>query len=238
MASLKPPTPKVNFLVKSKTETKPISSTMKYLFLLYHVVFALDFGFIKFKSPRTKKLFKLLTFCQSTACILAFFYGYLHEDTDSRHAWFYLDTVIFYICTIIVLLMKDTYYDFQLDLHSFDAEIQVDSDSYKSHYVLFFCCLSQWILRCSITIVISKMNMSFSPVFQWGHTAAMYGFNSVLVIYAFLFVSVYCRMKKFTSYVQNQDTDVVSCHYLYKSIVDIAERAKKTFDLVVSILIT
>lgn len=234
-----PKTPKVNFLVKSKSEAKPISRTLKYLFTLFHVVLALDFGFIQFKSSRMKKVFKFVTFSQSSILALVLCYGFMSSSPDAISAWYFLDAFLFYIYTIVALKTKDSYYDFQLDLHSFDTEIEADSDSYNAHFALLIWFLAVLTFRICVTLTYCYATdvryCQFPLLVQWGYNLAMLGLNVVMAIYAFVFHSVYYRIKKFTSYVEKENIDVVSCNYLYKNIAEITERMKKTFDIVVSI---
>lgn len=230
-------TPKVNFLVKSKSPTKPLPETMKYLFIFFRVVFALNFGFTQFQSSRLKRTDKLLSFIQASVLFVTFTYLFFYSHSNPYSTWYFLDVAIYYIFAIILLASKNSYHDFQLDLYAFDSEIGMDSSKYKVEHKMFLACFILFIFKCSLfaSYCVYYQNYCNFPVWiMCGYFIAMLGVNIVILSYAFLFQSVHYRMKKFMSFVKNDNTDVVSCHYLYKTLVEVTEKMKKSYDLVVS----
>lgn len=235
--SVKPITPKVNFLVKSKFESKPLPASMICLFIIVHVVFALDFGFLQFESQSVKKLMKFFTLTQATVLFFIVTYLFFYAYPNTYSIWYFMDAMIYYIFVIIISFSKNSYHDFQNDLHAFDREIEVYSN-FNVEYKIFVAFLLVLGFRCTLSASYCLYYVEYCvyPVQALSvYFVAMLGLNFVLITYAFLFQSVYYRMKNFTSFVKNVNTDVVSCHYLYKSLVEITVKAKKTFDIVVSI---
>lgn len=231
-----------NLLVKSKSNIKPLSKTMVYFFKMLHTIFALDFGFIKSKSPRTSVLLKLITVAHSSTVFtyLAFImldpkHGYELSDYSISYFIFLL---VYYIFTITLLVSRNTYCDYQSDLHSFDAEIEADSSTYKTEYIIIVWFLVLIIYRTVMSLGYCEIwadECAFSIGILILYNMAMVGLDTVLVVYTCIFYDAYLRLKRFMLFVENDGKDATSCQYLYKNFVEIIERVKKPFDIMVCI---
>lgn len=207
---------------------------------MLHVVFALDFGFIKFKSPGTRVLMKLITLAQSSAVFVYISFVIFEADYLGRYpVWYFMDILLFYIFSLTLIVSKTTYYDFQIDLNSFDSEIEADSSSYGVEYKLviwFLLTLAYRIAMLFVYCVVYLEYYEFPSESLVLYNMSGFGLDTVLMIYTCVYYAAYLRLKRFTSFVKNSGKDVTSCHYLYKSLVEIIERIKM-FDHVVSKLL-
>lgn len=237
-----PATPKLSFLVRSKSEPKPLSKTLKHVFVMFHIVFALDFGFIKFKSRKINALIKLVSFAQSTALFLLITTSFFHPNHRGIHTYtaFFLDVLVYYVFTFTLMVAKNKFRDYQMELNSFDAEIKIVSTTYRienkiiiSFIILVLYRIVMLLLYVNFSHAYTKLPMYIQSIYYY---FTLVGFDSVLIVYTFVFYSGYQRLKNFTCFVKNDGADVTSCQYLYKSLTDMIERVKKSFDVVVSMI--
>ncbi|KAL0861548.1 hypothetical protein ABMA27_009056 [Loxostege sticticalis] len=160
-----------------------------------------------------------------------------NNKTVFTYSAFLLDVLVFYAFTLTLVVVKNTFHDFQTDLHSFDAEIEVDSSDCKVDYMILSCFSILFLYRF-VTILISCFLFNFLVGCEFDmyamviYSNMLIGSDTVLVVYAFVFYSAYLRLKNFTFFVNGLGVDVVSCQYLYKSVADMIEKVKKSFDVV------
>ncbi|KAL0861546.1 hypothetical protein ABMA27_009054 [Loxostege sticticalis] len=134
-----------------------------------------------------------------------------------------------------MLVAKNTFHDYLTDLYSFDAEIEVNSSTYRVEtkiivwfLIAFVFIISMGIINCFVGIPFCKLSIYVQLVFY----GVLVGLAIVHIVYTFVFYSGYLRLKNFTSFVKDDGTDIISCQYLYKSVAGMIENAKKSFDVV------
>ncbi|KAL0811929.1 hypothetical protein ABMA28_009335 [Loxostege sticticalis] len=134
-----------------------------------------------------------------------------------------------------MLVAKNTFHDYLTDLYSFDAEIEVDSSTYRVEtniivwfLIAFVFIISMGIINCFVGIPFCKLSIYVQLIFY----GVLVGLAIVHIVYTFVFYSGYLRLKSFTSFVKDDGTDIISCQYLYKSVAGMIENAKKSFDVV------
>ncbi|CAH0402258.1 unnamed protein product [Chilo suppressalis] len=79
------------------------------------------------------------------------------------------------------------------------------------------------------TFSVTKFFTSYDGYY---HVVSVFGLESIRITYALVFASTCWRIEKFISFVSKDDVNVVECHYLYKYITDVTEKAKGNYDVV------
>lgn len=234
-----PSTPALKFLVKPKSESKVISKTLKIAFALVLVLFSLNLGFIR--SPKILIVVKLWCSIQSLLVSFVFFFTFcLSLDDISLAAW-YCMYLIEYCALVFGLFLnnKTTFYDFCEDLFCIDAEIGIE-DSLKLESIIV-----PWISSCiAYRSLLSVVYCTRLKTYCIGdaYMSTIFGIpllcGDVFLIIAFaIYYSLFYRLRAFTNFVANHNSDIVAAQYLYKSIADIAENIKCAYNPLVGFLI-
>lgn len=233
---------RIKFLVKSSLDDYELSNKTKTLFKLLNIYIAYDFGFFNIKSKIPRILLKSysLVFCFSISivCILT---QYENGNIQMILSTSYVLRYMMYVLILTFSKSTKSFSDFQKDLFALDAEMNVDSNTYKLDFKMMSSLLFFVSLRFSLILMNWYSNRLFmnSAVLlrSFLFIPPLLGNDVMIVMYMIVFYSVNCRVRKFTDYIKDGEIDTVCCEYLYKMIVDTTEEIMKTFEPAVSIIV-
>ncbi|KAG6443572.1 uncharacterized protein LOC119193759 [Manduca sexta] len=207
-----------------------VSKAMFIFFVLIHVIFCLDFGFIRFKSSKAKLVFKALTLFLSavivSTCFISF---YLSSDihthiTSSMH-------LLRYIIYVFILSFRNdsTLFDLQETLNIINSKYGYTS--FKLDIKIILCTLSIFMFDTVLAIMkytLIDPNCEILKPLSLLIIVPIIAIDFVLIVYFFLFYSVFCHLRVFSLHLPK--SDIVVSQTVYKEFVDITEKTRKVFD--------
>lgn len=225
-------------------DVSTLEAEMKYrnidcFFIILHIVFGLDFGYFKRRSPRSKLTVKFITlsYCFSVSLAVSI---YLLLNYDTR---FFVKLYVFYVLiqniynvVVLTFSVDHSFYNFQKTLLLIDSKLlTVDSFNIENK-VIISCCLYYIVsVIWSLLYCLRYPEECVQPFVNIGVFLRLLSFNTVLIVCFFVFYSVYLRMKVFLDFVKNSGgATILECLNIYKSILDAVEEIKKTFDILVT----
>ncbi|KAL0868751.1 hypothetical protein ABMA27_008186 [Loxostege sticticalis] len=118
--------------------------------------------------------------------------------------------------------------------------IGTNSDSYNLDVSSIISCLTIVLFRICINFFFCYFNPDNCvtiPFIRILFFIPLFSVDIVLVVYFYTFYFVYCRMKNFCNIVKDS-TNIINCHFLYKTIAELTEKVKNGFDgvFIVSLL--
>ncbi|KAL4717373.1 hypothetical protein ACJJTC_017260 [Scirpophaga incertulas] len=115
--------------------------------------------------------------------------------------------------------------------------MHIDSKSYSlvSKFILAFLFAALYTIGSKI--ILYGITFSFiPPICSWVSIICKVSNDFVRLTNVFVFSCSCWRIKNFVTVVKKDNIDIVSCQYLYKNIVDITEKIKGNFNVVVSFI--
>jgi hypothetical protein len=231
-----PTIPKMNTFMDQDGPGK--YSRIRVFFLLLQSLFALDFGYVDYKSLKQMIFIRLLSISQCVFVCCVCIAHFISVKPRLIHIIWRAGIFLHHFAFVLALLTakkNKTFFALQKNLRLFDSSIGVDSCSYGiEKYLIIFAFLLIF-YRVSCEVIYCNL-MDNCPVFI-SHVLFFMpslGTDFVLLVHYFVFHCVYHRLKKFTLFVRDCH-NIEFCQINYKMIVDCVEKAKDTFDVVVSI---
>jgi hypothetical protein len=229
--------PKQNAVKTLKKVESKEQNRIKMVFLLIHGCFSLDFGYANYKSLKHMILIRIISLMQCLCLFtLAAYNSYSVMNTDRVRRYF--SACLHYVAFVVTLLLSrrnKSFFTLQKTLRVFDSQIGVSS-SYSINRYLILSILATLAYRFTVKIVLCIIipRSCFLGISHFIFYLPTSGTDIVLVVNYFVFHCVYHRLKKFTTFVRDC-RNIEFCQYNYKMIVDCVEKAKDTFDVIVSI---
>lgn len=237
-----PAVPKVNIPIPNAPTAKPekLPKLVIYFFRLYQIIFCIDLGFYEYKSFKTKFFCQFVAISQAftlcLVCILSFF-----NSMYITTAIWYTTFLIQYLLTVCVINLNTK----DMTFHKFlNTLLVVD-------FELIFQCFKQTCVKMFVFMTLSTAASTFSiltycngypeycissVLIQFLFTIPSFALDTFLILYFFIFYSVYHRLMRLTNILNKNFTNIASCQFLYKSIVENTLKVKASFDIVVSII--
>lgn len=228
-----------------------IHKDIRVLFILIHLIFSMDFGYVKTSNIKTELAIRYVTLAQCLCCTTAYFIDSVESIKAMVRPFQRLVVVILavsvsiqYIANVVVLLLNNrerSFYSLQKYLQAIDSKLSVDSRSYKIEFKIILPCVVCVVYKAFLNTIFCYNNtdeclMSSSGLSDFLFLPQLISFDIMLIMYSFVFYSVYCRLKVFNRFVYyNDGTRVLESLDIYKSIADNLEMVKKYFDILVSI---
>lgn len=215
---------------------------LKCLLIVYktlHILFGLDFGFIKFNCFGIKLAPKIITAIPSFFfCVFAGLDFFRAEVLLYYAICYFILHIQYFMCALMLNLIKDdsTFLNLYQDLRIIDLGLKVDHAFYNLEVKLLLSILACLCLRIIIAIGHCTY-LTFCVTSDWRHVMylhTLFGLIVILITCSFMFFAINSRLKNLVSLLKAENSDFLSIQYLYKSIVDIAEKHKAAFDPVVS----
>lgn len=215
---------------------------LKCLIFVYktlHILFGLDLGFMKFKSCRVKIAPKIVAVIQ---CIFHCIFAGKHLFRTDMPIFFGIRFSFFllhyFMCALMLTFIKydSTFCNLFHDLRTIDLGLKVNHASYNLEVKLMLSMFTCLLFKISLGVNYC-MYFTFCAITSWNSVLfvlALFASDVILITCAFMFYAINSRLKKLVSLLKAENSDFLSTQYLYKSIVDIAERHKVAFDPVVS----
>lgn len=224
---------------QSKTDNNNIniSRTLYIFFIILRITFAQEYGFIKFKCSRNYKIMNIISIIQCMFCLVTLFI-FLFNDFSETVAYSYILYIFQYSFNVVFLLFCDrnkTICSFLQNILQIDFELKI-KNSYIADFVILFYTLFFLLSKIVLRIIACAFFNKICPNSKVDHIFLFilhFGLNLPLIVYFFLLYSVYFRLKKLKSSLDN-NYNVISGQFLYKFLHDCAERAKDKIDYVVS----
>ncbi|KAJ0172345.1 hypothetical protein K1T71_012318 [Dendrolimus kikuchii] len=229
--------PKLNVLISHAASVKllRLSKTVIYLFRLYQIIFCIDLGFFEYKTFKTKLFCRIIAILQTIAiysyCVILLFKS---EDYATAGCFTIFMTQYFLIVCVMNFNTKGTSFQkFLNTLLAIDTQLNFRRFNHIGAKILVFIILST---ASRIAAVIGYCRWYF-------HVCAspwdMFFFNllpnisldTIFIFYYSIFYSVYLRLIKLTTILNKKDTNIVSCHFLYKFIAENTSKVKYSFDI-------
>lgn len=217
-----------------------VSKKTIIFFKILHVLHFLDLGFIRFKSYKLKVFFKSISlFLCYTSCITVL-YNVLSQEPDLQmRLWYGIYTFhhMFYVTYFATISEKRiTFKKFYDELLSIDSRLMVVK-SYRFEIKFFIINLIPLLYSIVLDIICTMSSgdyACFHPVYATiYYTYIASSVNLVLILNGFIFYLTYCRLVTYKNAFVEKKLDLYFSQHLYKSLVDLAENIKRTFDPVV-----
>lgn len=218
---------------------RKVSKVMEVFFQIIHIVFALDFGFLKPKSKMIKWLLHIWSVIKfSILSILTVHNLYLYNGS-LKTLWFFFN-LLSYICAVSILSLSKadvTFCNLHSDLRLIDTELKVTDSVYNLEFKivlsLFFCFANRTIFTLGYCTFSEKCLKPYWASFIF--LSVMLSLEICHVCYTFIFISANCRLKPLISALNMAEPNFTSLQRIYKSLIDITEKYKSAFDPLVSI---
>lgn len=207
-----------------------------YLFRLYQIIFAIDFGFFEYKSFKIKFICRsIATFQALTLCGSCIIFSPFNTSSVISNAIFTTEYVLA-VC-VMNFAANDTFHKFLNTLLHIDTLMNFQCFNNSAIPIFVFIMLS---MAGTLFSVISLCHCLPGDCPSW-HIQSLCTFpllalDSVLIIYIYIFFSVYRRLVRLTIILKENVTNITTCHSLYKSIIDSTLKVKSSFDIVVCML--
>lgn len=208
-------------------------------FKIHHILFGIDFGFFMFRSNKIKVIAKCLSIAQCLmycfSCLRSIFYPNVHK----RFFW-YTIVIVRYVCSVAFLSLSKrdaTFCNLFHDLEIVDQGLNVDPGSLNLDVKIVLAAIISISYR--LTVGYAYCVVTGSCVLSiYNKLLLMFILESadfVLIAYTFVFYTIYCRLRKLLSVLETSNCDIVSLHRIYKALMDVTDKQKSAFDLIVSI---
>jgi hypothetical protein len=216
-----------------------IDKTERAIYIFFHVVLTLDFGYIKPSNPKMAVFVKacstLQVLCYS---IVSATYFSMEPHNFFATFWFCLITTTYLISSLILIIFNDKY-SFsrrEKDFAAIDSLLASHiTYSVKFKFLIFnFIILAYRIFYSSIYRVYAHQALKQSLVLSILITLQQTSSDILIVKCCFIFYGAYYRLKILNSYVKTSGNQIYHYLLIYKSIVSNVVRAKKVFDCLVS----
>lgn len=226
--------PKINFLVKPKSEEKRISKTMRAFFIFVFVTLSLNFGVLESKSFKVLFFIKSFYVVKTIGISLYLVFVFIIPLGDHVIIFWYMIYIVEFVVVILTLLFskKTSFVDFYKDLLSIDAEMS-KVNTYKPELIMIIGIALSVLYRCLLSMIYCVFfdDYCISPMpalvlFDLG----LLGSDTFLIVYFTIYYSLYCRIKHFTKLMKSGNSNVVSYHFLYKSIADVYDKVKVLYN--------
>lgn len=234
---------KPNMLISDIESVKSIDlpKFVTYFFRFYQILFMVDLGFFECKSIKTKLFLRFVAISLSFAiCVFCMYsmFNLIINFTTILSAAFMIHYFIS-ICFINLMTKDMTFRNFLNTLLNIDTKLDFRYFNHDCMKIIVFIILSLITTISSIFVYcgIYSENCSSSWIIMLIYMIPMVTLDTISIIYFFIFYSVYRRLIKLTTILNKSFTDIVSCHILYKFIIENTLKVKSRFDIVVSRLI-
>lgn len=229
-----PPVRRINVFSKKLLKSKYFTLIEIYYKFL-HIFLCLDFGFFEYKSNNRRYFWKSITVIQ-----FLIVYGILRVfDIIPKlffHIWGHLHFLIYYFLTVFILVLinpNKTFSKFFSDLESIDLMLRTVISSYNLEIQICFISICNYGFRVLVNLIYwIWLDKFFAPAFFC--TLYESFLHTVLISYSVVFYSMNLRLKALGSMLKSNDSDINSLKYIYKTIVELTEKHKTTFDPLVS----
>lgn len=223
------------------TQKSKYYTIMKTFYKIIQLTICLDFGFYEHKSWEKRVFLKLFTIIQCFFMCFVCLFCLHHRNSVVLIAWvsFYLFHY-FLNALILVLFNPDkTFYKLHQDLESIDVMLRADNASYSLEKKILCVILVDFGLRAVLAVCYCVMSdLCLKPIISAViYMAVFYSLDLVHITCGFVYYSVYCRLKSLKSVLMIANLDYPSLQFTYKSIVELIEMYKSTFDPLVSVSI-
>ena len=219
----------------SNYKIKPQSITLKIFFILLQIIFGIDNGFAKF-TPIHRFIVKFLTaFYVLSIDIVCFIL--LESGTNIEYQmWYtkYLLEHVIYVFIFLFIPQNKSFCDFLENLQKLDCEISINCKYFNFKIIL--CTITCF----SIKVALSGIYCSKNP------DCIITALAQIIYFFPFLALDLPFIMMVFTFYAARlRLTAIKRCllrkkmikqmHHVYKSLINLTETTKKSFDPVVSL---
>lgn len=225
--------------VPNSEESKPFL-VMQIFFKMLHVIFCLDFGFFEHKSKNQRIFWKVATFLNAISLT---YFSFINIARGARSIFWLCHFFCHFIYNVVVLLSlspNKTLRQLYRDLQIIDIKLRANCASYNLEkkiialiMIRFVCSFITYTYYCVNRFEcfnLSLVRVSSIYIFFW----LIISINVVNLCCAFVFYSVFYRLKMFVSVLKSNDRNCLSMHYIYKSIVNLTELYKSALDPLVS----
>lgn len=218
--------------------TNKISNTMKALFLSFHIIFALDFGSLKYQTLKVEIVLKLLLFLKCVIfCVLV--WNLLQAHRTDKVIWdmVFLSHYCIIVFSVLCGRSEKSHFKLQKDLLSIDKELNVTTRSYKMEIkmlcFIFYC----FLFNATMVLLVGFNDGEECVKNVWGIIYTMFtsGSQIPIILNFFSFYSVYCRLKKLKWCVINNTFKLKKNLFIYRNICNSLQTIKICVDISVSI---
>ncbi|CAH2095115.1 unnamed protein product [Euphydryas editha] len=223
---------------------QPISKLLKTFFIIIHIVYGHDYGFVKYKSTRHKFIIKLSTavFSASLATVLLIL---ISKETEELQNVIWFSSYVFmnyaYIIMLLIIPERNTFYILQEHLRSIDSEINADTSSYFLDLKILLLLIITIADKIITTIVYCWF---FGPCINNIFTQILFmipcsSLDMPIIVYYFLFHATYMRLITMRKFINDRKFKPKQMQIIYKSLHDTVENIKNAFDpLIIFTLLT
>lgn len=219
---------------------------MKKILIALQIVLGFDFGYYSYKSLKIKYIVKSFYFIRCLVTCLTIFCDASMWVNRAIWTFILLRQCQHFINVLSFLLIRFdcTLYKFELEIEKIDVKMSYKGPCYVEKFKmlsLFLCYLCRLIIHTHFYTTSGAFTKSGSI----GTVSAriLYfvcdiSFNTILILFTFLFYSISYRFMIFEENLRMGSFDnSVFCRKLYKSLADLTEKFKSTFEHVVSCLL-
>lgn len=211
---------------------------MIIVYQIIHILFALDFGFLKHKSPLARYALNCFSFFKCVVISVATTNQIYAHEGGIATSFFLTYLTQYMICASILAFLKPntTFCNLHSELRQIDAKLKVNDSLYHLEFKILLSLFLCFAYRIIFTLCFCKFsNRCVQP--YWASVVFFFIFICIeicLICYTYIFYSVNCRLEKLLFILTTTDSNFAFFQHIYKSVVDITERYKAAFDPVVS----
>lgn len=214
------------------TKTKTSTRCLIVIYKCFQIFFGIDFGYFKFKRYRTKVLSKVFSIFQ--AAIIMYFAFIERKYKNTLSSFWYLTFVIQYVVCVLTLIFIKEDNTFCRHIHIIKLKFTTTS----LDIILLLSILLYFLYRLSLVLGLcyyGSDNTCLGTLFNsFCFSIILFTTNVVIISYAFMFLAINSWLKFFASELNSCSGYYISKQRVFKSIIDMAEQHKATFDHVVS----
>lgn len=215
-----------------------ISKTLRIFFTLLQIIFAVDFGFIKFNSRKHRLIVKLLGaayfMCFNCLCVSLLFFSDMTNDLRNWYSKYLFENMLYNIILLLTPQHKSFCY-FLEKLKSIDNQLCVNSCN-NIDFKIVFCCIISFLTKFLISAIYCKENVECITTwwFQMLYFVPILALDLPFIVMLFMFYAARCRLVAVQKCIEDKKFKPKRLHHIYKSLADFTENTKSSFNILVS----
>ncbi|XP_028027739.1 uncharacterized protein LOC114241159 [Bombyx mandarina] len=215
-------------------DTSKLSESIIMYFKIFHIFLGIDLGGFRYQNRQVKYAVRLISLIQPLAIYGLCIYALLKIIANTEFLWYTISFTEYVAMSVAITLFSNemTYCNFMINLKFIDTKLKIGDVSFRIGVKLISSTILIGVTRCFTTTTYCLLGFCAKP------TAAQILFqipwltiDLMLLQYMFIFYACYCRLVKILGILKKRNTDIEEMRRIYKTLVDVLDRARAPFDL-------
>ncbi|CAG9793589.1 unnamed protein product [Diatraea saccharalis] len=213
--------------------------TVSIFFIVVHIIFILDFGFITGCSRKLAPLVKIISMIQVFCFVVYCYYviSYFNEDLSTTVTSVTLVQMVIHLTILIFFNRRTTFSNILKDIASFDSKLRTNMECSFNTKLILYSVLS---LTSDMLIILFYGYITELKVydFSFAFVLAMpfITFNITMCMCCLIFYYINCHLKEINRAFTDSTLTISECLFLFKHISDILDQFMNGFEILVSII--